>query len=488
MVATAPTERARSAGPHAAAACRAIPPVPGILMFAQSGSYFLPQSLSRSTCASLGVALAVIGLIGPVATASTPPLPTAPTVTDYVRAALAADPSLRVATATAEAASWQAEAADRRPDPEFSFMFENISTRTGPAMIVARLSQQLPWPGTLAARAAAASAEARMLVAEEAARAVEAASSAAQLALELAYLDAAADRARQSAQLLDSLRPLLGERVRGGADAADLLRLEVEIGLAFDAARTLERAADRRSAALATLIGRPPGSRLPAPPLPDELPTMPDPAVLAARWERANPELLAALEGVAAAQAGLEFTRRENRPMLGFGVSWDESRERNPAMRRPSPVGVEVMMSIPLQRDRRRAAEHAAAARIRRAEASLDARRRALTEATAVAATDLREAADRARLHEFELLPAARGSLELAVAGYRTGLGTITDLVERHRVVLALETTLARSKAEAHQAAVRLAALAGNPPTALAEGNRDVSHGATKALRDSDRP
>jgi len=419
-----------------------------------------------------GPALAALLLGLALAAAANPAdkLPTAPTVGDYMHAALAADPALRVAAAASEAAAWQAGAADRRPDPELSIMFENWGSRTGPAMIVARLSQQLPWPGTLAARAAGAAAEARMRGAEGAARSLETASSAAQLALELGWLDAAAAHARASAALLDQLRPLLAERVRAGADAAELLRLEVEIGLAFDAARTLDRMAERRSAALATLIGQPPERRLPAPPLPTELPAAPELAALASRWAQAHPEVIAALEGVATATAGLELTRRENRPMLGFGVSYDESRESLPhGARRPDPLSFEVMMSIPLQRDRRRAAERAAAARVRQAEAAVEARRRALAEMASIAAADLREATDRARLHQHELLPAAHGTLELATARLAAGVGSITDLVDRHRLVLDLETTLARSRAEAHQAAVRLAALtgdlmAGSPP------------------------
>lgn len=144
------------------------------------------------------------------------------TLADAIAYAAHANPRARAALARYQAAA-QRSAQVTPPDPmiDYTVFISSVETRVGPQQHVARISQRIPWPGRLAAQAAAhdSDAEAARLGFEIAARDAIAAVTIAYH--ELAYLQAAttivAETQRVATQLADIAEAWLARESPAGA-------------------------------------------------------------------------------------------------------------------------------------------------------------------------------------------------------------------------------------------------------------------------------
>ncbi len=409
-------------------------------------------------------------------------LPEHPSLDDYVRTALWRNAALRAAFANWRAAVEQAPQAASLPDPRVTFahFIEPIETRTGPQQNRVGISQALPWPGKLDARAesAARRAEALWFDVETQRRTLRRQVSHA--FFEYARLARDIGLVSDGQSLLRQLEPVVQRRVQTGAPQAELLQLQVEIGKIEDQLKGLQHYRPALSARLQALLHESQTDVLPWPDLDvPEAPAAPDEPTLRERLA-SNPELTALQERVAAAVAQVDAAELETIPDLTVGVDWfdtGESRTPNVPGSGTDPWSLTFGMNIPLYRGRYDAmiaeAEHAQEA----ANQSYHARADQLHADFRMALYRLDDAARQIVLYRDELLPRAQQALELTSTAYGGGAATLLDVIDRERALIAFQESFWRAAAEWGKARADLEALCG--PDAFA-GARNAEHTETE--------
>jgi outer membrane protein TolC len=375
---------------------------------------------------------------------------------ELIRIALARNPEIAEARERLRAAREGDPAGSRLPDPEFEYQLWAQPLRRPYALEEAQMHmfgvrQGIPAPGTLGARADAASAQAD--VAEEARRAREQ-----DIVLRVRQAFAEYYRAdREYGVHLDHVRiaqqvlDLARAGYQGGRGRQqDVVRASLEMARLHNDVASIER--DRRTARalLNTLLARAP-----------EAPLGPPAALepVGERWlarlesihEGHRPEIAAAEDAVKVRESELKATRASARwPSFMVGLQY---------MYMPPEVdrhnyGVMFSMNLPWFNG-----AHAEA--VRAAEAKLAAETSALTSTRSAARYELYEAAERLRaareslaIIERDLVPLAQQSFESAEAAYRGGqselsgtldaLSALLDVrIERERALVRMEIAVA---------------------------------------------
>lgn len=433
-----------------------------------------PPGAARSFTAP-GAALLLCALAGPVPLSASPiaaPLD-AETLVDAV---LASNPGIDALRAGTEAAEARAHAAGALPDPRLGITvapaaldgFEAGGGRHRDPTGAVELRQDLPWPGTLGLREAVSRAEARAGRDAEAALRLELAATARIRHAEWAYVHAALAVNERTASLVEALREVAEDRYAAGlASQQDPLQAEVEVQRLRAQALTLEgRRAGIRSA-LNALLGRDAEAELPAPgalPAPGSAPPFDTLRTLA---RSRHPDLHAMRQRVEAQQGRAALREKAFYPDLSITAGHNGYR---PAEETRFTVGVGI--TLPLDRDRRRAELDAARAETARMRHALrDRESRLLAEVSAA-----RAAAERARatvaLVRDALLPRSRETLDAARSAYASGDGSFLDVITAERQLLNTELELERARADHAIARAELMRDTGGPlpaPEAAAE-------------------
>lgn len=376
---------------------------------------------------------------------------------EVLQLALRAQPLLDAQSARAQAAHARATSAGALPDPQLVGGFDNVSLERpdpyaddvdGMTMTTLGLMQEFP---NAAKRRERSRRERSMAAAADAA--LEAARLAVARDATLAWLDVW--QAQQALQLVDALaaetrrqREAAGIAYRSaGSGQSAVHAATVAQGLIEDRQRALAQSLAAARARLARWIGAAAERRPQAQPTaPAQLPPLD--AALAAVDD--HPELRMNRRSADAAEADVALARAAYRPdwrvqaMYGYRKPYDDM------------VSLQLGIDLPLftaQRQDRELeaarAEHAAAA------AEIEMRRRELRAAIESA---WREAsALRARLDDYAgtLLPAADARIDAALAAYRSGRGTLDEVLAARMAALDLrlmqldlETELQRRHAE----------------------------------------
>lgn len=421
----------------------------------------------RYTIVLLGMGALLVGGASRRARAQTAPTDTLRAAA-AVRIALAANPMLRAARLSADAAAARVPQAGALPDAELELglinrMASDFGATTDPmTMNQVQLRQMVPWPGKLSAwrgaarhRAAASVADAdeqeRMLVAR----------------VRTAYYDVAlADRALE---VMATTRRLLHDLLEvsttmyavGSGVQQDVLRAQVEVARMDE---EITRTAQERLAAAArlnALLGREATSPIGAVELPAAGGPLPATDSLLALAFASRPALRAGAERVAAAEASLRAVRRELLPDFQIGLAY----AARPAF--DNMASVTFGVSLPLWAGARQLPMRREVAAMRdMAHAEL----LNLRNETTAQIIELRARAVRdrnlIRLYGAEVLPQARAAVQAALASYRVGRVNFMTLVDNQMTVNRYEIERLRLIADYHQAVGELEALVGRelPP------------------------
>lgn len=368
--------------------------------------------------------------------------------------ARAVHPELAAMRLDADAANERIVPAGALPDPVLRVELENLNNvgnsagfnvlpwKVGETRYT--LMQMLPLWGKRELRRDAAAADAAQAAARAAATWNELA-----LRLKTAYAQyyqahGSERLAGEVVELLARLEKLAQSRYAGGlAPQQDAIRAQIEqtmvraelIGIGND--KRLARAR------LNALLARGTDEPLAEPRTLRELPALPDAEALAQRARSANPSLAAEQARLRAAQTNRELTLRNRYPDLQVGIAPVQMGSRI------TTFGIMVELSIPLQRESRRAQEREsdamAGAQRARTEALANQLRGELGEQLA--------ALDAARRNEAlvarELLPQSELSLRSALAGYETGKVDFAAVLEAQRQIRRARQELLKSRAEA---------------------------------------
>ena len=366
-------------------------------------------------------------------------LPDSASLEDYLAYAADHSPALKAAVARWEAATQVGPQRRSLPDPMLSLSVAEMERRRSLGV-----SQRFPFFGKRALEGGMADQEAAA-----AERQVEVAQLTVFARVVAAYADYAFARqalanVRESLALVLQLEEVSLARYRTGeAPYADLVRAQVERGRLEDEVRSWQDRLPAEGALLNAAIGRPASAPLPAPAALRAYALRLDGEALLEEVRQANPELASIRHEVAAARLGIDLARRAYYPDLGIGIEYMHSGEMN-----RGGVGAMVSVTLPVRRQRLRAAVQEAEARHQAVRALEEEASNTLEAQARGALFRFDDALRKSALYRDELVPQAHQSLEATEAAYRAGGATYQDLIESYRTVLDFELVLARALAD----------------------------------------
>lgn len=381
-------------------------------------------------CSSMRIGLAVSAILLSLA-AHADELPSPLRLDALIARVREKNPELRARRDEARAAAARPRAVGQLEDPSISFEWwqQPIDFATVPLMVTLR--QPLPWPGTLAARRAAARTEgttARDRISETERR-LEA-------EVKQAFLDAAlADRSlalnQQDRALLAALVQVATARYQAGkTPQAEVLSAQAEL-LAIDNDRLdLERAREVAAAKLDELLARPADAPIPPTELPQGFASLPPERELDALALAERPEVKVARDALSAARARLEVARRTTNPELAVWAGYMVN------VHGVDTFTAGVSSTLPVFSARRRSAEvDEVQAEVAARSAEVESAERKATLAVRTALLQLESARRHEELHEVKLIPLAELSLRSAEAAYQSGQVNLATVLAAARMV-----------------------------------------------------
>ncbi|HET6630579.1 MAG TPA: TolC family protein [Woeseiaceae bacterium] len=352
-----------------------------------------------------------------------------------------ANPGLAAAEAAAQAAAYRIEPAGSLDDPMLSYDAAPLTAGNNRGLHQSiAVSQQIPWPGTLEAREAAARHESVAAARDADAMRLRIVAQAKSAHAEWRYIGAALDAHHGTRALLRELLATVETRYAAGdARRQDVLQTQVELA---DLENHLLRLAQERTtiqARINALLDRAPDAPLPpAAPLTLEAP----PPSLEALKTLAlvhHPELSRLNAEIAASESRITLAEKAFFPNFQVGVGyngmWDSVDQR-------PMIGISI--NVPLDRGKRRADLDRARAEKRRAGLLLAERRAELLAELAAARAAVVQAGQSAALYRDKLVPLADQYLDATIADYRSGAGAFLNVITAEQRKLETDLEMAR--------------------------------------------
>jgi outer membrane protein TolC len=370
------------------------------------------------------------------------------------------NPELRARAAQVRAAAERPAQARAFEDPMIMLELWQVPLSLSSVPLMITLRQPIPWPGKLAARAAALVPEQDQARAE-----AEAASLRVRLAVTRAYLDyrlavRSLDVARRSRALLAAITEAVEARYRvGRAELADLLRARQELLSLDNAVLDLERGRDLAMTAINVQLSRPVDRALGEPVTAPVVRALPPARELMDRAALQQPEVRAARAALAQALARARAAGRERAPDLAVWAGYMAMLRGND---HTFTAGVQTSLpTFSLQRSN--AASREAMAQVEGARAALQAAEDRTRAQVQEALLRLDTAARHLRLHQKDLLPLSEQAEAAARAGYQGGRVDLGQVLQAARAGHEHRLDYERFQAEYGQRLAELEAALGGP-------------------------
>lgn len=326
------------------------------------------------------------------------------------------------------------------------------------------LSQKLPFPGKLRFRGEAALGEAEAASHDYEAVRLRLATMASVLFDDYVLAARSLEINREHVALLEEFQRIATIRYEAGeASQQDPLQAEVRLAHAVHREVVLDTAMRITGEQLNALLHRAPTAALPPPPAVAATPEDPiaPAAELLEQSLAARPELAAAEARVSAESSRVDAARREYYPDFTLVGSY------NRVMQEPDlQPFVGVMLNVPLQIGRRRAAVDEAQARLEQARSQRVAIEDDVRFGVQSGADRYSEAHHVLELYRDRMLPAARDQVDAARAGFESGRNSFLALIDAERNLLDVElghaealANLSRRRAELDRAVGRIPGL-----------------------------
>lgn len=394
-------------------------------------------------------------------------LPAHAELNDYIRFAVEHHPGLKAAFYRWRASLERIPQARSLPDPQVSFavVLDEVDRSTQYMGERYAISQMFPWFGKLELRGDVALAEARAEAQRFEAERLKLVERVTQAYAEYAYLQRAAEIARENRALLTRLEAVAMAQFRAGTTSqADVNRAQVELGRLDDQVRSLQDMLGSAAADLNYAIGRPAHAVLPAPPgQPSsarviELPARSDEQWLALARDH-NPDLLTIHHDATGRQHAIDLARREYWPDVMFELEY--ARDGSARMAMMDGGGADMLMgkvalNLPIWRDKLDAGVREAHAQFRASLHQLEDQQITVESDLKRALFAYRDAQRKLQLYRGTLLPKSRQALATTEAGYRAGDATFSDLLDAQRVQLEFELAYERAAADRMLAIARV--------------------------------
>jgi len=384
---------------------------------------------------------------------------------EAVSRAVTGNPSIAEMEYQIQAARHRAGQAGALPDPEIEVGVQDVPpsdfsfSRDDFTMTKVTARQIFPAAGKRPAREREAGAAADVAAARHLAHVAEIAADVADAYFALADLDARIAILEESRRRLERVAASASERYRVGRGAqTDVLRASLETTTVEE--RRMALSGERRmlAARLNALQALPPGTVVPPVPLPDDDPSLPAEAELAAAAGESSPAVAAAQAKVREVSEGLGLARLERRPDL-MAMAYYANRVSFEDL-----VGASVAVNLPFfqhkRLDERRAELEA---ELSGARATVEMRRNEIGRGLAEAYADLERSLEQERLYRGSILPQAETNERAAQEAYTVGQ---VDFLTYVRAALdrdAYAAELAMRRASAWRAVAALQRASGLP-------------------------
>lgn len=367
------------------------------------------------------------------------------TADDLASWVLQVNPGLSAIQSAAEAAAYRVEPAGSLEDPMLRYAVAPLTADADRSLNqVLDFSQKFPWPGTLAAREAAARHEAVAADRGVDALRLRIIAQAKSAHAEWRFVHEGLAIYHATKRLLDDLiAAALTRYAAGSALKQDVLQAEVERANLDKYLLLLARQQANVRARINALLNRAPETPLPA---------------AAAIRLRSAPPALEALQGLAlaqhpelsrldaqisASQSRVTLAEKAFYPNFQVGVAYNgvmDDTDKRPL------IGVTI--NLPLDRSKRRAELGRAQADTQRAQWSLVERRAELLSDLAQARAEVLEARSSIALYKTKLVPLAAEYLEAAIADYQSGTGAFLNVITAEQRKLSADLELARARSD----------------------------------------
>ncbi|MGR8930559.1 MAG: TolC family protein [Gammaproteobacteria bacterium] len=361
---------------------------------------------------------------------------------------LAANPQLEVVKALWQATASRVEQVSALDDPMLSHSFAPLTIghqRSGFSQNTV-ISQKLPWPGKRRLRIKAAAFEAAAAQENIGSLRLLLTATAKSLFADWYYIHRALEINDSNRSLLTQFHDIAVEHYATGlASKQDTLRAEVELALLDHQKIALQREKRTLLARINTLLNRLPDTALSAPSsLCSEL-MLPKPAALQEIALQSRPDLRELAARLKASKFRSELAEKDFYPdfkfSAGYNSFWRQDEQR-------FIVGVEV--NLPLDHDKRHAAEDEAHAGIKQAEWQRIDRIAKIREEVQIAYELTLENQHIYKLHQDKLLPLADETLKAALADYQSGGGDFLSLISSEKDRMQTQLQSERALADMH--------------------------------------
>jgi cobalt-zinc-cadmium efflux system outer membrane protein len=310
-------------------------------------------------------------------------------------------------------------------------------------------SQELPYPGKRALRAAVAQHETAISGAEKNTVMWDVLTR-----LKLAYFQLAASQQvistlQRNQQTAEQVEDAAQARYRvGGGTQEDVLRAQLQRTKLLNELSMQQRESGRAQAVLKALLNRPAES---AELVPESLSLrhLPSAETLVTRLREKNPDLQSSAERISQGRSAVELAEREKKPDFGVQYMWQHTASNY----RDYYMGT-FSIKLP-NRSRVRAMEGEAQAKLAQAEAERDSRLKQMEGDLGEQIAIVQTSEQQLKVYEEGLIPQSQVALNAGLAGYQAGkqeyqglLASFTDTlqltIERERILAEHESAIAR--------------------------------------------
>jgi outer membrane protein, heavy metal efflux system len=374
---------------------------------------------------------------------------------------LEANPGLVAIQAAAEVAAYRIDPAGALDDPVLSYGIAPLTHDSNRGLNQKfDFSQKIPWPGTLAARAAAARHDASAAGRSVDMLQLRVITQTKSAYAEWHFIHEALKIHHATQVLLDELIVTTQARYAAGlALKQDALQAEVERADLNNQELRLLRQQTTIQARINALLNRAPDALLPeAAPIVifhQPLPTFEELQALALVQ---HPDLSRLDAQISAGKSRITLAEKAFYPDfkvgMGYNSLWDDADKR--------PI-LGVSVNMPLDRSKRKSVLNQARADTRRVEWLLIERRAELLADLAQARAEVIEAQESVTLHQYKLVPLSEEYLESAIADYQSGAGGFLNVITAEQRKLSTDLALARARADYARRIAELERWTGSP-------------------------
>ncbi len=389
-----------------------------------------------------------------------------------VDAALSANPGLAAIDERAKALAEIPTQLEALPDPVLSVNLANLPldsfsfTQEGMTQLQVGIAQALPYPGKLALRAQVALYEAGAAKADVAEKRLQLVRDVKTVWWNLFYLDRALEVIAGNQVLLAQFVNVAETRYTVGRGLQqDILLAQLELSKLSDSAIRVQNMRENEVVRLNLLMDKPAAMSIQLPvSIEETLPVLNESERLQQQAKTSRPRLTAQAERLGAADSRVNLAKKEYMPNFKVGAMYGLRGGSNPdGSSRTDFASIRLSMNLPFYTGNKqdRAVDQRNAEKMQKKYQLHDQRNQVALQVQQ-AIIDYRRSRERTVLFQQEIIPQARQTVDVMLAGYQVSSVDFLSLIRAQTTLYDYETQYWKALSAANQAKARLIAAVGD--------------------------